>query len=256
MLDQLNERIITCERCPRLRNHCRKVAQLKRASFRDQAYWARPVPNFIPLAGPAGGSSAAGRPVGVPADIRLLIVGLAPAAHGANRTGRMFTGDRSGDFLFRVLVEVGFATGPAAASGDDGLRLIDAVITAAVHCAPPGNKPTRAELDECSRYLDPTLEAVANLRVIVCLGRIAHDAVLRLYQRRGWIQQRSRYRFAHGAAFFTRSTGVGPGRPQGPVALLCSYHPSQQNTFTGRLTAPMMRSVFRAARRLAVREHV
>ncbi len=196
------------------------MARLKTARFKHQDYHGRPVPNF--------GDPAA----------RLLIVGLAPAAHGANRTGRMFTGDRSGDWLFRAMFETGFANQPNAEAIGDGLELMDTMITAAAHCAPPGNKPTTQELMNCAHYLDQTFAALPRLSVVLCLGRIAFDALLKLYQRQGWIEKRSGYKFGHGVA-----------HPMaGAVPILCSYHPSQQNTFTGRLTRPMLRGVFEQAR--------
>ncbi len=224
-LDQLNCCIVRCERCARLREHCQSVARDKRASFRDWTYWGRPVPNF--------GDPAA----------RLLIVGLAPAAHGANRTGRMFTGDRSGDFLFAALHAAGFANQPDATHAADGLVLRDCLITAAAHCAPPANKPTREELDHCSPWLDRTFDLVAErLRVVVCLGKIGHDEVLRLLKRRGAVRALADHPFEHGGQ-------------HGPIAsggtrflLLDTYHPSQQNTFTGRLTLDMLTTIFRRAR--------
>ena len=179
----------------------------------------------------------------------LLILGLAPGAHGANRTGRMFTGDRSGDFLFRAMHAAGFASQPTSTHGRDGLRLVDVAITAAAHCAPPGNKPTPAELAACRGHLDATIDGLSDLGagrgVVLVLGKIAFDAALALYARRGWLPatRRPRPRFAHGAAY---EFAEGP-------ALLCSYHPSQQNTFTGRLTAAMLRDVFRSARKLIER---
>lgn len=209
-------------RCDRLRAHCLDVARRKRAAFRDDAYHGKPVPNF-------------GDP-----DAVLLIVGLAPAAHGANRTGRMFTGDRSGDFLFRVMHEVGFASQTRATHRKDGLVLTGAMITAVAHCAPPQNKPTPQELANCRSYLDDTFAMLANLKVVLCLGRIAFDAVMKRYQQEGRIRKRSAFQFAHGAEHKVPSAAT----------VLCSYHPSQQNTFTGRLTHRMMLDVFRRARRI------
>lgn len=227
--DLLNDRIVACERCPRLRSHCRKMARLKRASFREQAYFGRPVPNL--------GDPAA----------RLLIIGLAPAAHGANRTGRMFTGDRSGDFLFRALFETGFANQPTSTHAGDGLTLTDAMITATAHCAPPGNRPTPREIANCSAFLDETFALAKNARVVLCLGKIGFDAVLAYYQRRGWIERKSAYKFGHGALH-----EFGPVPTRGgvihPPAILASYHPSQQNTFTGKLTPAMMKNVLVQAR--------
>lgn len=224
-LARLNRRIVACRRCPRLVRHCRNVAAEKRAAYRHCDYHGRPVANFV--SGPGA---------------RLLVVGLAPGAHGANRTGRMFTGDRSGDFLYRAMYEAGFATQAASAGVDDGLRLIDAAITAAAHCAPPANKPTPDELANCAPFLDQTFDALPRLRVAVCLGRLAHEAVLRLYKRRRWIATMSEHRFSHGAEHGFDAAGGAT-----PPTLLCSYHPSQQNTFTGKLTPAMLRDVFARA---------
>ncbi|MFW6059364.1 MAG: uracil-DNA glycosylase [Phycisphaeraceae bacterium] len=225
-LRELNERIVRCRRCKRLRDHCQAVARKKTARFREQAYWGKPVPNLV-----APGRRAP----------RLLVVGLAPAAHGANRTGRMFTGDRSGDFLFRAMHETGFCNQPEAWAADDGLALRDAAITATVHCAPPDNKPTPDEQANCREYLVATFEALPRLRAVVCLGQLAHTAVLRLYKQRGWIDRLSDHPFAHGALH--RFTTTAP-------PIVDSYHPSQQNTFTGRLTPAMLRQVFEQARQL------
>ena len=222
----LQSRIVSCTRCPRLREHCAHVAAVKRASFRDWDYWGRPLPNL-------GEPSA-----------RLLLVGLAPAAHGGNRTGRMFTGDRSGDFLLRAMYETGFANQPTSVHRDDGLRLIDAAVTGVAHCAPPANKPTLAEVGNCFGFLEETVSLMPNLRGVVALGRIAFDGCLRLYRSRGWLPSGSKPAFAHGALHRF---------PDAPF-LLCTFHPSQQNTFTGRLTPQMMRRVFEAARDLIARE--
>ena len=218
--EKLQRRIVGCNRCPRLREHCGVMATVKRAAFRDQAYWGKPVPNF--------GDRAA----------RLVILGLAPAAHGANRTGRMFTGDRSGDFLYRAMHEAGFANQPTALHADDGLELRDAMITASAHCAPPDNKPTPAELTECFAHLRATVELLPNLRGFLALGRIAFDELMRLYRYREWLTAGAKPKFAHGALH----------RFSGAPFILCSYHPSQQNTFTGRLTPQMMRDVFQTAK--------
>ncbi len=216
----LQQSIVRCDRCERLIAHCTRVAREKRAAHRNERYWGKPVPDF--------GSPRA----------RLLIVGLAPGAHGANRTGRMFTGDRSGDFLNRALHETGFANQAASERRGDGLVLQDACITAAVHCAPPGNKPTRDEFEECAAHLTATFDSMRALRGVVALGGIAFRAALLQFRARGWLADGTAPRFGHGA--FSRS----PGRP----FLLASYHPSQQNTFTGRLTPPMLRDVFERAR--------
>jgi uracil-DNA glycosylase family 4 len=222
--NRLQRRIEQCTRCPRLREHCTRVASEKRAAFREHSYWGKPVPNLGP------------------ATARLLIVGLAPAAHGANRTGRLFTGDRSGDFLFRAMYETGFANQPDSLHRDDGLELIDCAVTGVAHCAPPGNKPLPAELSNCSEFLNETVGMMPELRVMLALGRIAFDACLRLYARRGWLEKSVRKpQFRHaGACLFARPA---PG-------LVASFHPSQQNTFTGRLTPKMMRDVFKTCRRM------
>lgn len=199
------------------------MAAVKRRAYRDCDYWGKPVPSF-------------GDP-----QARLLIIGLAPAAHGANRTGRMFTGDRSGEFLYRVLHQTGFASRPESVSRGDGLRLSDAYVTAAVRCAPPGNRPTPAEIRACGRHLARELELLPGLRVVVALGRIAFDAYLARLLERGAIAARSPFRFGHNQEHRT-----GAGQP----VLISSYHPSQQNTSTGRLTRRMLRAVFLRARRL------
>ncbi|RMG42104.1 MAG: uracil-DNA glycosylase [Planctomycetota bacterium] len=226
--DALNDRIVRCRRCPRLIEHCRHVGRIRRRAYRDESYWARPVPNF--------GDPRA----------RLLVVGLAPGAHGANRTGRMFTGDRSGDWLYRALHRFGFANQPDARAVDDGLRLFDCAITAACHCAPPSNRPTAEELRNCATWLARTMQIVSP-RVIVALGQIAWNAVLR------WAVEHDLAapplpRFAHGARSILRPAD----RPD--ITVLASYHPSQQNTFTGRLTEKMFDEVFRRARRLLEKE--
>ena len=219
-------RVVACERCPRLIEHCRRIAQVKRRAYLDWDYWGKPVPSF-------GDSSA-----------RLLLVGLAPGAHGANRTGRMFTGDSSGDFLYRALHETGFASQPTAVSADDGLRLTDAYVTAAARCAPPGNKPLREEFVNCSSHLDEELIYLPHVTVVVSLGRLAHDAYLGALQRKGEIGKKSEYPFGHGREAIL---------PSG-IVLLGSYHPSRQNTQTGRLTAEMLRRVFLRARALLNRK--
>jgi len=222
-LASLAHRIPTCERCPRLRSYCRAVAKTKRRAYREWTYWGRPVPGF--------GDPAA----------QLVLVGLAPAAHGGNRTGRIFTGDRSGDWLYGALHRHGFANQAESVSRDDGLRLTGAYVTAAARCAPPGNRPTLVELERCRPYLVEELRALRRARVIVALGGVSWDAVLRVWAGMGVGIPRPRPRFGHGA-----EVRVGPELP----VLLGSYHPSQQNTQTGRLTRPMFDSVFRRARRL------
>lgn len=218
--EALNREIVACERCPRLREHCRQIAAVKRSSFRDWDYWARPVPNF--------GDTAA----------RVVIVGLAPAAHGANRTGRVFTGDRSGEFLFRALHRAGFANQPTGNSIDDGLELIDCAITATCHCAPPDNKPTPEEIACCAEWFSRTF-AILPMRVIVALGLIGWKSVIAEARRLGW-HQGPAPKFGHGAV-----VPLSGGR-----WLIGSYHPSQQNTFTGRLTEPMFDEIFKTAKRL------
>jgi uracil-DNA glycosylase family 4 len=230
-LQQLNERIVRCQRCPRLREHCQAVAAQKRAAYQHWTYWGKPVPNFLPTR--ANGTAKAEQ-------ARLLMVGLAPAAHGANRTGRMFTGDKSGDFLYRALYEAGFANQPEATGRDDGLQLNDLVITAALHCAPPANKPTQDELTHCSDYLEATFDAMPRLRGVITLGKIGHDAVLKLYKRRGWIRTLAAHPFGHGR--------LHRFEHEAAPAILCTYHPSQQNTFTGRLTPAMLSEIFHRAR--------
>jgi uracil-DNA glycosylase family 4 len=221
-LQVLNKEIIACTRCPRLVEYRAEVARVKRRAYRDWEYWARPVPGF--------GDPRA----------RLLLIGLAPGAHGANRTGRIFTGDSSGDFLYRALFETAFASQPTSVSRDDGLTLTDAYIGAAVRCAPPGNKPAPDEISNCRPYLERELKLLEDLRVIVVLGRLAFDVYLAILRSQEKIAKRSGFVFGHGKEYQT-----GPGQP----LLICSYHPSQQNTFTGKLTAAMFLAVFRKARR-------
>jgi uracil-DNA glycosylase family 4 len=210
-LSRIAGEVAACERCPRLAAYIREVGRRKRRAYLDQDYWARPVPGF-------------GDP-----NARLCIVGLAPGAHGANRTGRMFTGDRSGDFLYRALYETGFANQPESKSADDGLALRDCYITAAARCAPPDNQPARAELAACRTYLERELAVLVHVRVMVALGRIALEA----------------YRAARGLGPLAFGHGVEHDLDPRVIA---SYHPSQQNTQTGRLTAAMLRAVFERAR--------
>jgi uracil-DNA glycosylase family 4 len=217
-LDRHNHAIAACRRCPRLVAWCEEVARVKKAAYRDQEYWGKPVPGF--------GDPAA----------RLLLVGLAPGAHGANRTGRMFTGDRSGDWLYRALHKAGFARQAASTGRDDGQQLIGAYITAIVRCAPPGNKPTPAERDACIGYLDRDLRLLRRVTVLICLGKFAWDGTIARLKAQGHTPTPP-VAFAHGAE--TRL---------GPYTLIGSYHPSQQNTFTGRLTEPMLDAVFTRAR--------
>jgi len=218
----LQEQVVECRRCPRLIDHCRQVAERKRRAFADWEYWGRPVPSF-------GDPKA-----------RVLIIGLAPGAHGSNRTGRMFTGDGSGEFLYAVLHQTGFASQPTAVSREDGLGLTDLYITAAVRCAPPGNKPSAEEFANCRPYLERELELLANVRIVVSLGKLAHDAYLGILHSRGAIRVLSDYPFGHNRRHQL---------PDGLPLLISSYHPSRQNTQTGRLTAAMFRRVFQAVRR-------
>jgi uracil-DNA glycosylase family 4 len=215
--DDLNQQIITCTACPRLLTHCQEIGRAKRKAFLDWDYWAKPIPNF-------------GDP-----HARLLIVGLAPAAHGGNRTGRMFTGDKSGDWLYRALHKAGFANQATATHADDGLRLIDCAIAATCHCAPPDNKPTVDEVANCRPWLTRSIDVIP-ARVFVALGQIAWASVCSQFRERGWLAGKLP-KFGHAAVV--------------PLAdqrwLIGSYHPSQQNTFTGRLTEPMLDAVFTQA---------
>jgi uracil-DNA glycosylase len=233
--------IVSCERCPRLRVYCGQIARDKKRAYRDDIYWGRPVPGF--------GDPAA----------RLLLVGLAPAAHGANRTGRVFTGDGaggSGDFLMSALHRTGFANMPTSTHASDGLQLSDAFIAAAVRCAPPDNKPTPEEIARCLDHLDVEVAALPNVQVVVALGKIAFDAWLQLLKRRG-VTMKPRPQFGHGEVV---KVGRREGRPlredrraglyNPPGFLIGCYHPSRQNTNTGKLTPAMMRAVFRKAKRL------
>lgn len=221
-LEQLNQEVVACRRCPRLVEHCQAVAREKRRAYMEWEYWGKPVPGFgDPLA-------------------RVLLLGLAPGAHGSNRTGRMFTGDSSGRFLYRVLHQTGFASQPIATHLKDGLRLQDAYITAAVRCAPPGNKPTPEEIANCAAFLDRELAGLKRVQVVVALGRIGFEAYLNYLRRRGLVKSKKQYLFAHGAHY---------QMPDGRI-LLASYHPSNQNTQTGKLTEEMLRRIFVAARAL------
>ena len=218
-LDELNDRMVACRRCPRLVRYREAVARTKVARFRDWEYWGRPVPGF--------GDPGA----------RLLVVGLAPAAHGGNRTGRVFTGDRSGDWLFRALHRAGFANQPSSRSRDDGLRLCDAYIVAAARCAPPGNRPTSVEFDRCQPFLEAEIRLLRNLRAAVVLGHTAMDRFLRAWQATGRAVPRPKPAFGHAIA-----------HDLGGVALITSYHPSQRNTQTGLLSETMFDRVFRLAK--------
>jgi uracil-DNA glycosylase len=222
-LTVLNRDVIACARCPRLVAYREQVAREKRRAYRDCDYWGKPVPGF-------------GDP-----EARVLIMGLAPGAHGSNRTGRPFTGDASGKFMFPVLFETGFASQPDATARNDGLQLNDLYITAAVRCAPPANKPTPQELAECSHFLDREMAGLEKVKVVVALGKIGFDAYLNYLKRGGLLLNRQRYLFQHGASYRL---------PDGKV-LLASYHPSNQNTQTGKLTRKMFMQIFKEAARLA-----
>ncbi len=216
----LEREIVACSRCPRLRAWCEEVARVKRRAYRDRDYWGKPVPSF--------GDPAA----------KLFVVGLAPGAHGSNRTGRVFTGDSSGDLLYRVLYQAGFANRPESQYRDDGLRLKDAWISAAVRCAPPANKPTTEEIETCRPFLERELALLSRTRVFVALGKVAFDNWLTILRSRGLVTSRAAFVFGHGAEFEI------PGAP----LLISSYHPSRQNTQTGRLTEEMLLQVFLRAR--------
>jgi uracil-DNA glycosylase len=221
-LDVLNQEVVTCTQCPRLVAYREQIGRDKRRAFRDCEYWARPVPGF-------------GDP-----QARVLVLGLAPGAHGSNRTGRPFTGDASGKFMYPILHNVGFASQPVAECRGDGLSLIDCYITAAVRCAPPDNKPLPSELANCAPFLDRELHILKNIKVVVALGRIGFDTYLNYLKRNATVRSKAGYSFAHAARY---------PLPNG-VMLLASYHPSNQNTATGKLTAEMFEAVFREAKRL------
>lgn len=223
-LHALDSELITCRRCPRLVAWREEVARTKRAAFRDEEYWGRPVPGFGP------------------SDARIGVVGLAPAAHGGNRTGRMFTGDRSGDWLYAALHRAGLANQPASVAADDGLALLDVRITASVHCAPPDNKPTPQERATCGDWLARELPLLEQLRVIVVLGGFGWQALWAVLRNLGYQLPALRPVFGH---------GVEVRLPE--LTLLGCYHPSQQNTFTGRLTEPMLDAVFERAKAIAAR---
>jgi uracil-DNA glycosylase family 4 len=222
-LTELNAEVVTCVRCPRLVEYREKIAREKRRAYRDCEYWGKPVPGF-------GDSNA-----------RVLILGLAPGAHGSNRTGRPFTGDASGNFMYPVLHQTGFASQPTAVCLADSLKLKDLFITASARCAPPDNKPLPEELANCSEYLDRELAGLKRLKVIVALGKIAFDAYLNHLKRQGLLKSRGSFIFQHGATY---------KMPDGRV-LLATYHPSNQNTQTGKLTRPMFVRIFKKAAQLA-----
>jgi uracil-DNA glycosylase family 4 len=221
----LDKEVIACRRCPRLVAYREKIAAEKRRAYRDHEYWGKPVPGFGDI------------------DARVLVLGLAPGAHGSNRTGRPFTGDASGNFMYPVLYETGFANQPTATKRDDGLKLKDLYITAAARCAPPDNKPLPEELANCSEYLDREIKGLKRLNVVVALGKIGFEAYLNHLKRISMISSKKGYVFAHGAEY---------SLPDGKI-LLASYHPSNQNTQTGKLTRAMFLEIFKAAARLADR---
>lgn len=224
-LTQLNREVVACTRCPRLVAYRERVAHEKRRAYREWEYWGKPVPGF-------------GDP-----QARVLVLGLAPGAHGSNRTGRPFTGDASGNFMYPVLYETGFANQPNATDRNDGLKLKDLYITAAVRCAPPDNKPLPVELANCATYLECEMQGLGKVRVVVALGRIGFDAYRNYLKRRGQLAGKKAYIFGHGARY---------EMPDGRI-LLASYHPSNQNTQTGKLTRKMFVQIFKEAARLADR---
>src|SRR5512140_789986 len=223
LLSILHGEVVACERCARLVEYRARIGREKRRAYLDWEYWGKPVPGF-------GDANA-----------RVLILGLAPGAHGSNRTGRPFTGDSSGNFMYPVLHATGFASQPTGTHRGDGLQLRDAYITAAVRCAPPQNKPTPQEIAACSAFLDRELACLKNVRVVVALGRIGFDAYLNYLKRRGLLQSKAEYAFGHGVEY---------RMPDGRL-LLASYHPSNQNTQTGKLSEAMFRKIFVRARKLA-----
>src|SRR5947199_6053184 len=220
-LHALNETVIACRKCPRLVAWREQAARAKRTAFRDEDYWGKPVPGF-------GDPKA-----------RLLVVGLAPAAHGGNRTGRVFTGDRSGDFLFAALHRAGFASQPTSVSRDDGLRLIDCYVAAAARCAPPANKPLPTEMARCREYLAREWDLLKELRAVLVLGKMGQDALVALLREKGRVPPRTRFAFGHGVVH-----DLGRG-----LKLFASYHPSQQNTFTGKLKPSDLDAVLAAVNR-------
>jgi uracil-DNA glycosylase family 4 len=221
-LAELHQTVVACTRCTRLISYCQEIGRVKRRAYADWDYWAKPVPGF-------------GDP-----NARVLILGLAPGAHGSNRTGRPFTGDGSGYFMYPVLHQTGFASQANATHRDDGLRLTDAYITAVVRCAPPGNKPLPEEIANCAPFLDIEISVLKNVKVVVALGKIGFDGYLNYLRRRGVIASRTPYQFGHGVEY---------EMPNG-VTLLGTYHPSMQNTNTGKLSEAMFRRVFERAREL------
>ena len=225
-LDQLQTDIHNCRACPRLVSWREQVAVEKRAAYRDDTYWGKPVSGF-------GDSSA-----------QVLVLGLAPAAHGANRTGRVFTGDRSGDWLYRAMHKAGFASQPDSTDRDDGLTLQNAWVTAAVRCAPPDNKPLPDERDRCLTFLQTEIQLLRNVSVVIALGKFAYDVAVKEFT------PATKAKFGHGAET-SATTAAGT-----PITILCSFHPSQQNTFTGKLTEPMIDAIFNRARTLTLGSEV
>jgi uracil-DNA glycosylase len=246
----LNQQITTCQRCPRLVEYCQGIATEKRRAYADHEYWGRPVPNFV---APSGWPRKNGRQSKNKDQQRsLLIVGLAPGAHGANRTGRMFTGDRSGDWLFRALHRGGFANQVTSVARHDGLELIDAAITAVCHCAPPGNKPLPDEIQHCREYLVRTF-AICQPKVVLALGKIAWDAMTDFYRQapEAFWTNPTVARRCQGTSFVKKPFGHGQVVRLGDRWMVGSYHPSQQNTFTKRLTEVMLDAVISQVRELA-----
>lgn len=226
-LRDLRKRIVACRRCPELRRYCAAIAHAKKREFENETYWGKPVPSI--------GSASA----------RLLIVGLAPAAHGGNRTGRMFTGDGSALWLARALYETGFATQPTSTRRGDGFELVDAFMTAAIRCAPPKNKPTAVQIAKCADHMRAELDLLTRMAVVVGLGKIGFDVAYQQLRERGYVASNgARPRFSHGARYELEAASGDR------LVLLASYHPSRQNTNTGKLTLPMLRSVFGTARAL------
>ena len=225
-LQILADEVVACTACPRLTAYCRNMAEVKRRAYREWEYWGKPVPGF-------------GDP-----QARVLIMGLAPGAHGSNRTGRPFTGDASGNFMYPVLYQTGFANQPTATDRNDGLRLNDLYITAAVRCAPPDNKPLPTELAACSTFLDRELAGLEKVKVVVALGKIGFDAYLNYLKRRGLLKGKRDYVFKHAASYEMPDRKI----------LLASYHPSNQNTQTGKLTREMLLKIFKQAAKLADRK--
>lgn len=221
-LHVLNQEIVGCKKCPRLIAYCQKIGKEKRRAYMDWEYWAKPVPGFGDI------------------NAKVLVIALAPGAHGSNRTGRVFTGDGSGNFMYPVLHRTGFASQPEARRRDDGLKLSGAYITAVARCAPPANKPTPQEIANCSRFLDREFEILKKVKVVVALGKIGFDGYLDHLKRRGLIHTRSAYKFGHGAKYKMPDSRW----------LLASYHPSIQNTNTGKLTEKMFEKVFQEAKKL------